>query len=127
MLTKNEKGFFADTAWGASRLSTCSERRGAVLVSGRSLQATGHNRKILKDKDWEISAIYDVIFSCRHINLTGFILFSTCFPSFNDMKLIISVGISTIYFCGNVDDIEAVELTNGLPKNNISLEIINLK
>ncbi len=127
MFTKSEKGFFANTARGASRLSTCPIQRGAALIDGGQIQSAGHNRRIVKDKEWEISAIYDVIFSCCNKDLTGYALFSTCFPSLDDMKLIVSVGITYIYFFGKSDDLEAIELLNNLPKNRIPLEIIHLE
>jgi len=59
--------------------------------------------------------------------MTDSILFSTCFPTFDDMKLIVSVGVISVYFFGEIDDIKAVELSNNLPKNLMSLEIIHLE
>lgn len=89
--------------------------------------AVGYNRKIVKGKSWEISAIYDALFSARQEDLTDCIIFSTIFPNLDDMKLMIAVGISSLYFFGEPGDLEVVELMNELPKNLIPLEIIHLK
>lgn len=91
------------------------------------MASVGHNRKIIKSRQWEISAIYDAIFSARHEDLSGSTLFSTCFPNFDDMKLIIAVGVSTLCFFGPEGDLDTIDLINELPKNKIPLEIIRLK
>ena len=128
MLTTQEKKFFADTAWGVSELSACSKgRKGAVIVRDRKIASTGYNRRIITERDWEVSAIYDAIFSVKHEDMTEQILFSTYFPSFDDVKLIVSVGITSIYWFGETDNIQAVELLNFLPKNSIPLKITHLK
>lgn len=127
MLTKTEKRFFADTAWGASVLSICKPRRGAALINGRQIQSYGFNKKIIKGKKWEISAIYDVIFGAKNIDMSGFILFSTYFPSLDDMVLIVAVGISSVYFFGEISDVSTIEFTNNLKEGSISLEIIHLE
>jgi len=59
--------------------------------------------------------------------MTGFILFSTHFPNLDDLKLILSVGINSIYFFGEVNEIDAVELINKLVEFHISLEILHLQ
>ena len=127
MLKSKEKKFFADTAWGISRLSACPVQRGATLIRDSQLTSTGYNRKIISSKQWEISAIYDAVFSAKHEDLSESTLFSTCFPAFNDMTLIIAVGVSTLYFFGEMGDLDTVELINELPKNKIPFEIIHLK
>lgn len=127
MLTKTEKRFFADTTWGAAELSVCDPRRGAILINGRQIQSYGFNKKIIKDKKWEMSAIYDVIFGARSVDMAGFILFSTYFPSIDDMILIVSVGITSIYFFGEIKDSKSVLFTNSLKDGSIPLEIINLE
>ena len=124
MLTPEEKRFFADIALGASRLSRCDTQKGAVLINGRQIQSYGFNRKIM---NWEISAIYDAIFGAKDVNMSNFVLFSNYFPHLNDMILIVSVGITIIYFFGDITDTEAVKFANGLKDESIPLEIINLK
>jgi deoxycytidylate deaminase len=61
------------------------------------------------------------------VSLVGAVLFSTYFPSLNDTILILSVGISTVYFMGNIDDTSAVDLINCLKENDIPLEMIKLE
>jgi hypothetical protein len=126
-ISQEEKKFFADNAWGASKLSTCTIRRGASLIRGNRIISTGYNRLIIKDKKWEISAIYDAVFSARDLDLTGTSLFSTHFPNTNDVILLISVGVSTLYFFGGTNDHSAVELINNLTGASILLEIIHLE
>lgn len=105
----------------------CEPKRGAALINGRQIQSYGFNKKVIKGKKWEISAIYDVLFGTKDIDMSGFILFSTYFPSLDDMILIVAVGISTVYFFGEVVDVSTVEFTNNLKEGSISLEMIHLK
>jgi deoxycytidylate deaminase len=126
-ITKEEKKFFADTAWGASRLSKCNLKRGAILINGRQIESYGFSKKIIRNKEWEISAIYDAIFGAKGSNMSGFFLFSTHFPSLNDMLLVVSVGISAVYFFGEITDVEVVRFSNSLSEDSISLDMIQLK
>lgn len=59
--------------------------------------------------------------------MTGAVLFSTCFPSLNDLVLILSVGISTVYFMGEINDAKAVDLINCTKEDGIPLEMIKLE
>jgi len=59
--------------------------------------------------------------------MNNFFLFSTHFPSLDDMLLIISVGISVIYFFGEATDVKTVLFVNTLSKNSIPLEMVQLK
>jgi deoxycytidylate deaminase len=61
------------------------------------------------------------------MDLTGASLFSTHFPDINDLKLIVAVGISKLYFFGGTTDHSAVELINNLAGASIPLEIIHLE
>jgi hypothetical protein len=90
------------------------------------MASTGRSRPIIKGKKWEISAVYDAIFQARDIDITGGVLFSSCFPNLEDFKLIVASGIDTVYFCGKIDKPDAVELLNTLPDAKISLEIIQI-
>lgn len=87
----------------------------------------GYNRKIIKGHNWEISAIYDTIFAARDIDLSETILFSTYFPNIEDIKLIIAIGITKVYFHGKIDNSETVQLMNSFKQNLIPLEIIQLE
>lgn len=127
MLTKEEKQFFFDTAKRARKLSNCNESNGAILIQGKRILAHGYNRRIIKDKDWEISAIYDAIFGARDIDISGSTIFSSYFPTIDDMKLILVTGISTVYFSGEISNNSTIELINCLPEAGISLELIQLK
>jgi hypothetical protein len=60
------------------------------------------------------------------VSLVGTVLFSTYFPSLNDMILVVSVGITSVYFMGEVDDTSAVDLINSTKENGIPLEMIKL-
>ena len=60
------------------------------------------------------------------MSLVGAVIFSTYFPSLNDMVLILAVGITTVYFMGNISDTKTVDLINSTKENGISLEMIKL-
>jgi deoxycytidylate deaminase len=128
MLTDEEKRFFADTARGASNLSSCPVKRGAVLTRGHKILSTGHNRRIIPEKEWETSAVFDAIFSARDVDLTGSFIFTTHFPDIEDTKLIITTGITYIYFFGSIPTLgdPVVELLNSLNSESILLEICQL-
>jgi len=127
MLTAEEKGFFASIAWGASKLSGCGTKEGAVLVQGRKILSYGYNRKIIPDKQWEMSATLDTLFGSKDVDITGTYLFLTRFPRIYDMKLILASGVASVYFFGEIDDSEAVQLANIASESSISLEIIKLE
>lgn len=61
------------------------------------------------------------------MSLVGAVIFSTYFPSLNDMVLILAVGITTVYFMGNISDTKTVDLINSTKENGISLEMIKLE
>ncbi len=102
-------------------------QRGAVLVRGKFILGYGLNRKVVKSKDYEISAIYDAIFSARDQDLSEAVIFSTYFPSLDDMKLLISCGITSVYFFGKIDDPHAVELANKTAQEGLTLQLTQLK
>ena len=80
---------------------------------------------IIKEKEWQISAIEDVLLRGRVEGLPhDKALFSSYFPSLNDVKLIVAAGISAVYFFGQINDQEAVMLLNSLPEH--TLEMIQL-
>jgi len=74
-----------------------------------------------------VSAIYDAIFSARDIDLTGSMIFSTYFPSLDEMKLILAVGISDLYFTGKIDHPDTVYLLNSLENSPNRLETHKLE
>ena len=127
MLRTEEKKFYADTVWGASKLSRCSIQRGALLVKGGYILTYGYNQKIVQSKDYELSAICKTMFEARDLDLSGSALFSTYFPPLEDMKLIISFRVPTVYFFGKVDDPYAVELTNKTAQEGLTLQLVQLK
>lgn len=88
--------------------------------------SNGFNRRLIEDKPWEVSAVYDAIFSARDIDLTGASLFISYFPTVDDLKLILAVGINSIYFSGKIDDKDSVALLNCFEKNSKVLEITQL-
>ena len=126
MLTTEEKRFFTGTAVGAGRLSKCSEQQGATLILGRRILSYGYNRKIIKNKAWEVSAISDTLFGARDQDITGAFLFSTYFPTIDDMKMIIVTGIIKVYFFGKVNNSDAVDLINNFNSSSNLLELIQL-
>jgi hypothetical protein len=128
MFTLEERRFFAATARGASNLSSCPIKQGAVLVRGHKILSTGHNRRIIPSSDkWESSAIFDAVFSARDVDLTGSALFTTYYPNVEDMKLLITAGIVILSFFGEVNDISSRDLSNSLAPASIPLEIIQLQ
>ena len=130
MLTPETKRFFADIAKGASKLSGCAQKHGAVLIRGLDILSYGINRKVIKDSnnpDWEVSAILDALYGSRDKDISGAILFSTKFPSVEDMKMIAAVGISSIYFFGEVNDAGSVALVNAMADSHIPLELVKLQ
>jgi len=104
--------FFADIAWGARNLSSCEDPKGAALSKDSELLSYGFNKKIA---EYETSAIYDAVFAARSYNISGSSIFSTCFPSLDDVKLIIATGMTSIFFFGEITDMNAVQLINSLP------------
>lgn len=123
-----EKHFFATTAMSVSGLSSLGERRGAVLVKEGKLLSVGYNRRIIaEEKDTEISAIYDAIFSSRDINLEGSYIFSSYFPEKEDLKLMVVTGVQKVYFLGKIDDQETTKLAGILIKKAIPLDFIQLE
>jgi deoxycytidylate deaminase len=126
MLEDKEKGFYTETAIGASKLSGCLPRQGALLIQDRRILAHGYNKKIITGEEWEMSAIYDAVFASRNEKLEGTTLFTTYFPTIEDLKLIVAVGITSLYFMGNINDAKAVKLLNNLKSESIPLEITQL-
>lgn len=122
MLRTPEKRFFATIALGAKELSCCNKKSGAVLIQGRRILSYGYSRKVIKNEDWEISAIYDTLFGARDQDIRDSILFSTEFPNLEEMELIVASGIGILYFFGKADKIDAINLAN-----KTSIEIIKLK
>ena len=70
---------------------------------------------IIKEKPWEISAISDAIMKSRDMNMAGSTLFSSHFPCLNDLILTTAVGITEIYFAGDVDCQESADFLNSAP------------
>jgi deoxycytidylate deaminase len=73
-----------------------------------------------------VSAVYDAIFSARDVNLSEAVIFTSYFPSTNDLILIISTGITSIYYQGEMD-LSSRDFIDSLPEASIPLEIIQLK
>ena len=114
MLGDREKSFFIHTAMGASEFSGCERKQGALLVRDTRILSYGFNRRVVKDKKWEVSAAYDAIFGSRQEDLSGTAIFLSYFPEVDDLKLIVATGIKSIYFNGKIDDAKAVEFMNNL-------------
>jgi deoxycytidylate deaminase len=127
MLTTEEKTFFRATAGGAANLSACPIKRGTVIARDHRILATGFNRRLIKTKDWEISAIYDAIFTAREADLSKSAIFSTYFPTMDDVKLMVATGVSTIYFSGEINDKNTVEMLNSLIEGGLGIEIIQFE
>jgi hypothetical protein len=51
-------------------------------------------------------------------------VFSTYFPTMDDVKLIVATGVSSIYFSGDINDKSTVDLINCLVEEGLVLEII---
>ena len=85
--------------------------------------ATGCNRLIVPGKKWEISAIYDAVFSARDLNLAGSHVFCNYFPDLDDVKLMAATGIASVYFSGKVTNQDAVALLNSLTDAGMPIEV----
>jgi hypothetical protein len=76
----------------------------------------------------ELSAI-SVAFQNSGIDAGGATLFSTRWPNLVEMRLILAMGVSPIYFFGPVNDPESVRLVNDFsesshkPVETIKLEV----
>ena len=127
MLNAEEKRFFADTARGAAGLSRCARPSGAVLVKGKRILSYGYGRKIIKDKEWEVTAAADALFGARDLDISGAILFSSRFPSLEDFKMLVFLGVVAVYFFGDTDDAGAVVFANALADSCIPLELVKLE
>lgn len=126
MLTTPEKRFFATMARTASELSECNPKQGTVLIKGRKIISYGYNKKISTKGPWEMSAVYDAIFSSYRTELMGTTLFSNYFPILDDLKMIIACGIETVYFFGSMKNAETVKLANAITEDGIPLQFIRL-
>jgi hypothetical protein len=116
-LSDREKQFYSNMAKGSALLSFCGFQRGAVLITTGRNATHGYNRPLIKGvkidgQDIEVSAIYDAIFSSRDLDLNGSTVFSTHFPTVDDLKLMVSVGVNTIYFFGQINDAHTVMVLN---------------
>ena len=127
MLTDPEKTIFAGLALSIRELSGCPDKQGAVLVQHHRVLAHGHNRRIIKDKEWEVSAIYDALYGARSLDIAGAILYSTYYPTLDEFKMIIATGIITLYFFGEPQNADTIKLLNALPAASIPLEIVRLQ
>ena len=74
-----------------------------------------------------MSAAADALFGVRDLDLHGTCLFLTHFPKIEDMKMILAVGVGTLYFFGNVNDPESIDLANSLSSTTLSLEMVKLE
>jgi deoxycytidylate deaminase len=127
VFSPEEKRFFAAICLNAKSLSSCKEPKGAALIQGRKILSYGYNKTIIKDKPWEMSAIFDAIFGTISADISGSVLFSSYFPDINDLKLICSSGVSVLYFFGKITDTDSVEFLNSTKDSPISLEVLQLE
>lgn len=118
------KAFYISVCIEASRLSKCSELKGCCLAKGDRILSYGFNRQLIDDKKWEVSAIQDALFGVRDVDMTNAVIFSSCFPDLEDIKLIYATGIRSVYFMGETNKAETVEFLNSLSN---PLEIVKLK
>ena len=126
MLSTEEKTFFLRIAMGARDFSNSNIKRGAILIRGRQILSYGFSKRIIKNKEWEMSAAYDAIFGARIEDLKKTLIFLTYFSTVDDLKLIVATGISAIYFHGKIEDTESVKFMNDITKASIPLEIVQL-
>jgi len=127
-LESGEKIFFIKSAIGAGELSECEPGHGATIARHKQILSFGFNKKIVENEQWEISAIQAVILNCKEAHLEDTSLFSTYFPTIDDLKTIVSVGITSIYYLGEAEDkAEIKHFLNKLSEKSIPLEIIHLE
>ena len=97
------------------------------MVRDRRILSYGFSKRIIPGKEWEVSAIYDVMFGTMDLDLTKSSLFSTRFPNLEELKLIVATGVESLYFFGEITDPNTVRLANELPEASIPLEIVQLE
>ena len=86
------------------------------------------NQALLDEGDWCISAIKLALLQHDNIQTEKATVFSTYFPSLEEIKLLVYFGIVSIYYLGGIPtDPETVLFLNQLNKESISLEIIHLE
>jgi deoxycytidylate deaminase len=127
MFTEREKSFFIGIATAAADLSNSDKlKQGAVIVTpDKKINSYGYRIHPIESELWEISAIHN---ACSlGTTIPGNVLFSTDFPSREDIQQIILKGITTIYFLSEIGDSEAVRFRNHLKKTGYPLEIIQLQ
>lgn len=59
--------------------------------------------------------------------MSGALLFSTYFPHLDELKLVFSAGISTVYFFGEVNDPESAKFLNTMTREGSPLEMVKLE
>ena len=128
MLSPEEKAFFIRTALGASLLSGCDIKQGALLVRDRKILSYGFNRKIDANGRWPINAVYDAIFGASSDQLQGSTLFCTYFPTLDEFKMLVAIGVSSINFSAEITkaDSETIHFINDIA-NTYPFEIIQLQ
>lgn len=97
-----------------------------MLVRDRRILSYGFRKKLIADKPWEISAVYDALFGARIDDLSGSYLFTTAFPDQQDMILIVSVGIASLHYLGKIEDMAAVQIANSLAEAKVPMEVVHM-
>lgn len=123
MLTPEER-IFSNMCREVAQLSGCPEKQGALLIDENNrIIGHGFNRAVVPNLNYEISAVFDLLSTKRSFNSAK--LFMTYFPTMEDFKLIIINGIRSIYFFGDVKDLNVVTLLNSCPKGTFDITQLN--
>jgi deoxycytidylate deaminase len=127
-LEPGEKIFFIKSAIGAGELSECEPGHGATIARHKQILSFGFNQKIIRGEQWELSAIQAAVLECKDLNLGDVSLFSTYFPTLDDLKMLVSVKITSVYYLGEAEDKSEIKhFLNKLCEKSIPLEIIHLE
>ena len=70
--------------------------------------------------------MYDAAFGARDVDVFGGVAFLTYFPFPDDVKLLLALGIRTVYFFGEIDNAEAAEMLDVTAETDQGIEMIQI-
>lgn len=135
-MDEKRRNFFASVVQQSKQLSECIKPKASLIVRGESIYGIGYNKAIISgaaggekhDKDYyETSPVFDAIkqdvlrgnieYAGQEVrgNKPGRgVAFLSYFPHIDEIKLLYQAGIFTIYFFGDIDDEDSVNLMNNI-------------
>lgn len=124
------RDFYAKALWESRKLSEHEHPEAALIIREDSCFCLSIKNAIFNGKSFYNSPIQDVILKYVGVYKESVpaAIFTSYFPTYNELLLILEAGIHTIYFFGDITDPEASKLLNYIKKEDIfkDLEIKNL-